>query len=464
MLSVADDHFFDFFERSRIHEHAPGRHGGATLRALLREFDGLAVFQQKNFFRNGAQLVRQRRVAEKVPVFAVNRNEIFRLDQLQNQFLLFLAGVARNVNQAARIVVIHQRAPAEHVIEHAKDGFFVARNDARGKNDRVIFIDGNVAVIVHGNARERGHRLGLAAAGENHQAPGIEAANVLRPHDHAVGNLQQAERVRNFDVVNHVASDKGHLAVDANGNVKHLLNAVNRRRKTRQNHAARRRTGQFFDARHHRAFRRREARTLHVGGIAEEREHAFAAVFGESVQIKGRAVDRSLIDFEIPSVDDHAKRRADGQRHAIQRAVGYGNEFDFEWADFDRAAGQDFAQRGGIEQARFFHALFHERQREARSVQRNIQIAKNVRQRADVIFMAVRQHNRANLRPVLLEVGNVRNDQVDAQKLGLREHHARVDDDDVVAEPQHHHVHAEFTEPPERNGGEGPRCFVGAFF
>ena len=64
-----------------------------------------------------------------------------------------------------------------------------------------------------------------------------------------------------------------------------------------------------------------------------------------------------------------------------------------------------------------------------------------------MIFMTVGEHDRANFRPVLLEIGNIRNDEVDAQKFGFREHHAGINDDDVVAELQHQHVHAEFAEP-----------------
>src|SRR5439155_4309993 len=38
---------------------------------------------------------------------------------------------------------------------------------------------------------------------------------------------------------------------------------------------------------------------------------------------------------------------------------------------------------------------------------------------------------------------------------GFREHHAGIDDDDVVAVAQRHHVHAEFAETAERNCEKG---------
>jgi hypothetical protein len=75
--------------------------------------------------------MRQRRVTEQLPVFAVNGNEVARAHQVQKQLLLFLAGMARNMQYAAGVVVIDQRALAEHVVQHAEDGLFVSGNDAR---------------------------------------------------------------------------------------------------------------------------------------------------------------------------------------------------------------------------------------------------------------------------------------------------------------------------------------------
>ena len=52
---------------------------------------------------------------------------------------------------------------------------------------------------------------------------------------------------------------------------------------------------------------------------------------------------------------------------------------------------------------------------------------------------------------ILLQVGDVGNDDVDAEQFGFREHHARVDHQDVVPGAQGHHVHAEFAQSAERN-------------
>ena len=156
-------------------------------------------------------------------------------------------------------------------------------------------------------------------------------------------------------------------------------------------------------------------------------------------------------------MNDDAERRANGERDAIDGAVRDGDKFDFEWADFDEAAGDDFAERGGVEQAGFFEAFFDQREREARAINGHVEVAQNIGKRADVIFVAVREHDGADVLAILLQVGDVGNDEVDAEEFGFGEHHAGVDDDDVVAEAKRHHVHAEFAETTEGNCGEGLR-------
>ncbi len=84
------------------------------------------------------------------------------------------------------------------------------------------------AMIIHGDARKRGHRLGLRAAREHHQFLRIERANILRAYHAAVGHAQLAEAVRNFDVVHHAAADETDLAADHARDINHLLDAVNR--------------------------------------------------------------------------------------------------------------------------------------------------------------------------------------------------------------------------------------------
>ncbi len=190
VAAIADDGLFDFFEGAGIDEGAAGGDGIAAVGAVFGEFDLLAVFHEQDLARYDTELMRERGVTEEMAIFAVNGDEIFWLAELEDELLLFLAGVAGDVDGSTGIVVIDECAAAEHVVEHAEDGLVVAGDDAGGEDDGVVFVYRDEAVIVHGDARHRGHRLGLAAAGEHDDAARVEAADVLRADHHTVGNAQ----------------------------------------------------------------------------------------------------------------------------------------------------------------------------------------------------------------------------------------------------------------------------------
>ena len=157
----------------------------------------------------------------------MNGNEIFRFDELKKKLLFFLAGMAGNVNHAARIIVINQRTSAEHVIQHAEDSFFVPGNDAGRQDNGVVFLDGNEAMVVHGDAGKGGHRFGLGAGREDEELAWLVAANVLRTDNGAIRDLEAIEVVRDFNIVHHAAADKGDFAADTLSYVDYLLNPVN---------------------------------------------------------------------------------------------------------------------------------------------------------------------------------------------------------------------------------------------
>ena len=399
--------------------------------------------------------MRERSVAEKLAVFPVNGDEVLRADQIEHQLLLFLAAVAGDVNRPRAVVVIDQGAAAEHVVEHPENRFFIPRNNARRKDDGVALVHAQQTVIVHGDARKRRHGLGLAATDQDDELLGIKRFQVLRADHHAVGNPQTAQAVGNFHVIHHAASDKAHFAAHAGGDVHHLLDARNGRGKARHDHFSRGRAEEFLEARHDGALGRREAGPLDVGAVAEQCENAFLAVARERVQIKRLAVGGRRVHLEIAAVDNHAERRANRQRHAVNRAVRDVDEFDFERAQFHLAAGKYLAKLRLVEQSVFFEAFFDQREREARSIYGNIQVAEKIRQGADVVFVPVGQNDGPDILAVLLEIGGVRDDDIHAEQLDFGEHHSGVNHDDVVAVTQGQHVHAELAQTAQGNCQQG---------
>ena len=118
-----------------------------------------------------------------------------------------------------------------------------------------------------------------------------------------------------------------------------------------------------------------------------------------------------------------------------------------------RSRGRTACSRSRRVDAVLLELRLDERQRQRRAVDRSVDERQHVRHAADVILVAVRQHERGGA-PFLLQVGQVRNDPIHAEQLGVREHHAGVDDDRRLAPGEREHVHAELAESAERNDFE----------
>jgi hypothetical protein len=103
-----------------------------------------------------------------------------------------------------------------------------------------------------------------------------------------------------------------------------------------------------------------------------------------------------------------------------------------------------------------FELWFDKGKRERGSVNWSIDVGQHVRHGADVILVTMRQHQGPDLPPFLLEPGQVRGDQVDAELVGIGKHHARVDHNRGLAPRDREHVHPELAEPAEWNDFEHP--------
>ena len=79
-------------------------------------------------------------------------------------------------------------------------------------------------------------------------------------------------------------------------------------------------------------------------------------------------------------------------------------------------------------------------------IDRRVAFAQNIRDSADVVLMAVRDDVAAQLVDVALEVGRIRDDEVYAEHVVVRERDAAVDDDDISAVLDHGHVLADLVE------------------
>ena len=98
--------------------------------------------------------------------------------------------------------------------------------------------------------------------------------------------------------------------------------------------------------------------------------------------------------------------------------------------------------------------LLHEAEGELCAVDGDLELFEEERERADVVLVRVRKQNGADLVAVLEEIGKVRDHDVHAEHLGIREHESRVDHDDVVAVFEHGHVETDLADAAQRDDRE----------
>ena len=177
-----------------------------------------------------------------------------------------------------------------------------------------------------------------------------------------------------------------------------------------------------------------EAAAIDVGAVGEAAPARPAdAELREAVHVEVLAVERRLIDLEVAGVDD--RRRAGvwiaSATQSGMLCVTRMNSI-VNGPTVTRSRGRDRRQpRPAVDAVLLQLRLDAAPASAACRRPGRRRSGSTCGTRADVILVAVRQHQRRDR--VLLQLPQIRDDQIDAEQLGLREHHAGVDDDGRLA-------------------------------
>ena len=190
---------------------------------------------------------------------------------------------------------------------------------------------------------------------------------------------------------------------------------------------------------------------LRVRRVAEQQVDTAVAELGQPADVGAQAVDRRVVELPVTGVEDAAGARLERDADAVGNGVRHADELEPERPDVDRAALRiRFAQLRGAEEPVLVELRLDEAEGQPGGPDLlDAHLAHQERQRADMILMRVREHDGAD--PLVVQVPEVRQDQIDAEMLVARERHPRVDDDPVVADLVDGHVLAHFSEPAERD-------------
>src|SRR5438132_7508762 len=310
----------------------------------------------------------------------------------------------------------------KQMVNHAIDRLLVAGNNAGRKHNSVAVFDLGMFVIVYGSTRQRRHRFALCAANEHTNFFRSEILHLTRMNQQTFGNLDIAQVFSDLRRTGHGPANERNFAPVLPGEFYRELNAMNRRRKTRNKQPALGAGKNFIELAAHGSLTGRVAFALNVGAVLKQGQHAFFTVFGKSVKIKEPVVCGRGINFEVTGVNDHAEGRVDRQRNAIHQAVRHLNGMNTKRSYLEALTGTNLAQVRAVEETVFIQLVFDVGKRELRSPHRDVQLGENPRQGANVILVAMSQNNPADMLAVFGEIRNFGDNDVHAQKFGLGEH------------------------------------------
>jgi hypothetical protein len=166
-------------------------------------------------------------------------------------------------------------------------------------------------------------------------------------------------------------------------------------------------------------------------------------------EVREAAVERKLVHLEVAGVHEHSGGCADGHSEGVRDGVVDRDELAVEGADALPVAFLDL--QGVRPDAVLLKLGLDEGEGQLGADERDVGLlAKEEGHAADVVFVAVREHDAVDVVEAVPDRTEVRKDQVDSGLLLLGEEHTTVDDQQAAAEFDDRHVAADLAETTER--------------
>jgi len=384
----------------------------------------------------------------------VDREHVARLDDVVAVQQLARGGVPGDVHP--RVGLVDDSRPEPHEpVDDAVDRVLVAGDEGGGEDHRVPGSHRDLVVPVR-HASEHRHGLALGSGGHEDHLVRRQLLHRAQVHEHAVGHVEVAELRGDPHVPDHGPAHQADLPVVAGGGVEHLLDAVHvggegchhdlpgGLREHRVEHGA--------DV----PLVGGEPGDLGVGRVHHEQVHALLTEAREGPEVGDAAVEGELVHLEVAGVEDVAGVGADHDREPVRDRVVDGDELALERPELLDLLLPHREGVGG--DAVLLELRLHERERQLGPHDRDVgALAEQVRDGADVVLVPVGEDEGDDVVEPVLDVAEVREDQVHPGMVVLREQHAAVDDQELPVDLEDRHVAPDLTEPAERDDAEGAR-------
>ena len=343
------------------------------------------------------------------------------------------------------------------LVDQRIDRAFVAGDEARGKHHRVARFHARARMSVGGDSHQRRERLALAAAGEEGQLARLQKLRLGRIDIGAGRERELAEFQSQAHALGHPAPQRHHPPPHLARDLGQLADAMQMGGKDREKELAAAARDDLAQHGLYRTLRARSPGALDVGRIRHQQRHALGAQLGEALAVEEFAVDRRGIDLEVAAVHDQPGRSRYRERDRVGRGMG-----DADWLDAERAELEAPARLDRVharaDQPVLVEAAACEGQRHPGAIDRHVEAAQQMRQRADMIFVSMSQDDAENFEMALFEIGEIRRQHAQSERALFGEHYPGVDYDRAPGTFDHRQVEPDFAEPTQRHDPDRRGC------
>ena len=208
--------------------------------------------------------------------------------------------------------------------------------------------------------------------------------------------------------------------------------------------------------------RRRDPGAVGVGRVAAEQQQAIAPELRQARDVGGATVDRGLVELVVAGQEDRPELGREDDSARVGDRVREVDHLHLERPEPDHLARRQVLQRRVGELVLVELGADHrDRQHPAVDDRGIADLAQHIGQGADVVLVAMGEDDRLDVVDPVAEVGEVGQDEVDAEHLRGREHQPGVDDDDPAVVFDDGHVLADLAQSPERQYAESLRHCLG---
>src|ERR1700716_645339 len=239
MTAIAQHYLLDIADAKAVDENEPRGDLVSALHRFPIELSRFAIFEHENPILVDARFARDVRVLVELAVLAMHGDEVARAHRVDHFPQLVPLSVTGYMN-LADLRIKDVSSVAVEVVHGLLHHALVARDRSRRDDDPVAPKHVHHRMTLGCKTSQRGHRLALAAGGQQQQLGRRDLVGVLELHGEAFGHLEEAKLAGGLEVRLQASAHYCDLAFELHRHADEMLDAVDVGREVGDHDATRR--------------------------------------------------------------------------------------------------------------------------------------------------------------------------------------------------------------------------------